>query len=91
MCGRAEDDQADASSVWQSGAMDNIAEPGARAGWPDFSLYRPRPAATRLRDWLGEACKLTRVLTQFLGSESRAVPMLRIVKWAIQSSPGVRR
>ena len=59
--------------------MDNIAEPLARAGWPDFSLYRPHPQAKSLRDWLGEACGLTRVLTQFLGSESPAVPLLQIV------------
>jgi len=59
--------------------MDNIAETPSRAGWPDFSLYRPHPAATRLRDWLGEAHDLTRVLTQFLGNENRAVPLLQIV------------
>lgn len=59
--------------------MDNIAEPMARASWPDFSLYRPHPAATDLRDWLGEACKLTRVLTRFLRNASPAVPMLQIV------------
>jgi len=59
--------------------MDNIAEPPARAGWPDFSLYRPHPPAARLRDWLGEACGLSRVLTQFLGNESLAVPILQIV------------
>ena len=59
--------------------MDNIAEPTARAGWPDFSLYRPHPAAARLRAWLAEAHKLTGVLTQFIESASPAVPMLEIV------------
>ena len=59
--------------------MDNIAEPPSRAGWPDFSLYRPHPAATCLRDWLGEAHDLTRLLTQFLETENRVVPMLQIV------------
>jgi len=59
--------------------MDNIAEPPPRAGWPDFSLYRPHPAATTLRDWLVEASSLTRALTQFLGNESPAVPVLQIV------------
>lgn len=59
--------------------MDNIAETRPNAGWPDFSLYRPHPAATRLRDWLAESSRLTRVLTGFLGNESSAVPMLQIV------------
>ena len=59
--------------------MDNIAEPPPRAGWPDFSLYRPHPSAAVLRDWLGEAAELTRQLTQFLGSDSPAVPLLQIV------------
>jgi len=59
--------------------MDNIAEPPPRAGWPDFSLYRPYPAAADLRDALGEAHELTRTLTQSLGSGSGAVPMLEIV------------
>ena len=59
--------------------MDNIAEPRPRQGWPDFSQYRPHPAAATLRDWLSETCKLTRALTQFLGSESPEVPLLQIV------------
>ncbi len=59
--------------------MDNIAEPPPRAGWPDFSLYRPHPCAAALRDWLGEAAELTRQLTQFLRSDSPAVPLLEIV------------
>jgi len=59
--------------------MDNIAEPPTHAGWPDFSLYRPHPAAAVLRDWLTEASSLTRVLTQFLGEDSAAVPRLPIV------------
>jgi iron(II)-dependent oxidoreductase len=58
---------------------DNIAEPPARAGWPDFSLYRPHPPAARLRDWLAEAHQLTRTLTRFLDSERLDVPMLPIV------------
>ena len=58
---------------------DNIAEPLARAGWPDFSLYRPHPAAARLRDWLAEAHTLTRELTQFLEGACLDVPMLEIV------------
>jgi hypothetical protein len=59
--------------------MDNIAEPPPRTGWPDFSLYRPHPSATTLRDWLGEASSLTRVLTQSLGDNGPAVPLLQIV------------
>lgn len=59
--------------------MDNIAEPPAHAAWPDFSLYRPHPAAASLRGWLAEACSLTRALTRYLGNESRAVPRLPIV------------
>ena len=59
--------------------MDNIAEPPARAGWPDFSIYRPHSAASRLRDWLAESSRLTRTLTGFLGNESPAVPLLQIV------------
>ena len=59
--------------------MDNIAEPPSRAGWPDFSLYRPHPAAGVLRAWLAEAASLTRALTQFLGNGEPAVPMLSIV------------
>ena len=59
--------------------MDNIAEPRPRAGWPDFSLYRPHPAAARLRDWLGEAHRLTGELTQFLEGGSRTIPLLEIV------------
>jgi iron(II)-dependent oxidoreductase len=59
--------------------MDNIAEPRARAGWPDFSLYRPHPPASCLRDWLAEAHTLTRTLTQFIENASPAVPMLEIV------------
>ena len=59
--------------------MDNIAEPAQRAGWPDFSLYRPHPSAADLRDWLAEASDLTRALTRFLGNESPAVPLLQIV------------
>ena len=77
--GRAGYDPIYAQSVSQNDAMDNIAEPRPRAGWPDFSLYRPHPAAARLRDWLVEASGLTRALTQFLGNESRAVPQLEIV------------
>ncbi len=59
--------------------MDNIAEPAARAGWPDFALYRPYPPAGVLRAWLTEAQQLTRELTRFLDSASPAVPMLQIV------------
>jgi iron(II)-dependent oxidoreductase len=59
--------------------MDNIAEAGPQAGWPDFSLYRPHPAAAALRDWLGEACERTRALTRFLDGDSPAVPVLQIV------------
>ena len=59
--------------------MDNIAEPPPRAGWPDFSLYRPHPSAAVLRDWLVEASSLTRELTQSLGNDSPAVPRLQIV------------
>jgi len=59
--------------------MDNIAERPPRAGWPDFSLYRPHPETGKLRDWLSDTSKRTRALTRFLGSESSAVPMLRIV------------
>jgi iron(II)-dependent oxidoreductase len=59
--------------------MDNIAEPRSRAGWPDFSLYRPHPPATRLRAWLAEAYALTGELTRFLDGESPAIPMLEIV------------
>ena len=59
--------------------MDNIAEPLPRADWPDFSVYGPHPAAVALRDWLAEASSRTRMLTQFLGNESPAVPQLQIV------------
>ncbi len=59
--------------------MDNIAEPQPHPGWPDFSLYRPHPPAASLRDALGEAQQLTRVLTQSFGNASPAVPLLRIV------------
>ncbi len=59
--------------------MDNIAEPPARAGWPDFSIYRPHPSAADLRDWLVEASGLTRTLTAFLDNPSPAVPLLQIV------------
>ena len=59
--------------------MNNITEPPARAGWPDFSLYRPHPAANDLRAWLSEAQELTRALTRFLDSGSTAVPLLDIV------------
>ena len=62
-----------------SGTMDNIAEPMARADWPDFSLYRPHPAAARLRDWLADAHTLTRTLTQCIDSASPAVPLLPMV------------
>ena len=58
---------------------DNIAEPSPRAGWPDFSLYRPHPPAEGLRAWLVEAHDLTSLLTQFLGNESLVVPLLPIV------------
>ena len=59
--------------------MDNIAEPRPRAAWPDFSLYRPHPAAAALRDALGEAHELTRLLTQSLGDASDAVSEIPIV------------
>jgi iron(II)-dependent oxidoreductase len=59
--------------------MNNIAEARPRADWPDFSLYCPHPGAATLRDWLSASCKLTRVLTQFLGNESPAVALLPIV------------
>jgi iron(II)-dependent oxidoreductase len=59
--------------------MDNIAEQSPRAGWPDFSLFLPHPAAATLRDWLADAFSRTRALTQFLGDQSPAVPMLQIV------------
>lgn len=58
--------------------MDNIAEPTARADWPDFSLYRPHPPAASLREWLADAHALTRTLTQRIDSAT-AVPMLTIV------------
>jgi iron(II)-dependent oxidoreductase len=59
--------------------MDNIAEAPARAGWPEFSVYRPHPAATLLREWLSEATRQTRALTGFLGNASPAVSLLQIV------------
>ena len=59
--------------------MDNIAEPAVRAGWPDFSLYRPHPPTARLREWLADAHRLTRELTQFIGDDGPAVPLLAIV------------
>ena len=59
--------------------MDNIAEPTARAGWPDFSLYRPHPPAGVLREWLADAHRLTGVLTQFLEGANAVVPLLPIV------------
>ena len=59
--------------------MDNIAEPPPRAGWPDFSLFRPHPQADQLRDWLTETRDRTRVLTQSIDDESRAVPLLGIL------------
>ena len=59
--------------------MDNIAELPARADWPDFSIYRPHPAVTSLRDWLADSSSMTRLLTGFLGDESPAVPLLQIV------------
>ena len=59
--------------------MDNIAEPTARAGWPDFSLYRPHPPAGVLREWLADAHRLTGVLTQFLEGANPVVPLLPIV------------
>jgi len=58
---------------------DNIAEPSPRAGWPDFSLYRPHPPADRLRAWLREAHDLSLLLTQSSGSETPVVPLLPIV------------
>lgn len=59
--------------------MDNIAEPAMRAGWPDFSMYRPHPPANALRAWLADAHRLTGVLTQFLDGADSAVPLLPIV------------
>ena len=59
--------------------MDNIAEPVARADWPDFSLYRPHPPAAQLRAWLIETHALTRELTQFFDDAGPGVPMLEIV------------
>jgi len=59
--------------------MANIAEPPPRAGWPDFALYRPHPAAATLRDWLADSCTLTRALTQAFANDSPAVPLLQIV------------
>ncbi|TSA13139.1 MAG: ergothioneine biosynthesis protein EgtB [Betaproteobacteria bacterium] len=59
--------------------MDNIAEPPARTGWPDFSLFRPHPPADRLRVWLTEARDLTRVLTRSIDDQTPAVPLLAIV------------
>jgi iron(II)-dependent oxidoreductase len=59
--------------------MGNIAEPPYRTGWPDFTLYRPYPPASALRDWLVEAQSLTRSLTQSIEDMRPAVPMLPIV------------
>jgi iron(II)-dependent oxidoreductase len=59
--------------------MDNIAEPTARAGWPDFSLFRPHPPAGVLREWLADSHRLTGMLTQFLEGANPVVPLLPIV------------
>lgn len=59
--------------------MDNIAEPAPRAGWPDFSAYRPHPPAALLRAGLAEAHRLTGQLTQFIDDATPAVPLLPIL------------
>ena len=59
--------------------MDNIAETAHRAGWPDFSLYRPHQPTTRLSAWLAQAQELTRNLTRIVDGKPPAVPMLAIV------------
>ena len=57
--------------------MGNIAEAAHRAGWPDFSVFRPHPPAATLAQWLRETQALTDRL--FAGIDARAVPKIRIV------------
>lgn len=59
--------------------MANIAETSHRAGWPDFSAFRPHPPAAALSAWLRETQALTDRLFSVIGAAGLAVPKIRIV------------
>ena len=59
--------------------MDNIAEPAARAGWPDFSLYRPHPPAASLRACAQRGARADAAVDAMHRDAAAAVPMFRIV------------
>ncbi len=59
--------------------MANIAERTYRAGWPDFSLFRPHPSATTLAAWLRETHCLTARLFSVIDGRRLEVPLMRIV------------
>ena len=63
----------------RAATMGNLTESSYRAAWPDFSCYRPHPAAAQLREWLGDAQRLTATLTRHCDDANAKVPMLAIV------------
>ena len=59
--------------------MGNIAEVPHRAGWPDFSLFRPHPSGAILAAWLRETQALTDTLFSVIDARRLDVPKIRIV------------
>ena len=59
--------------------MGNIAEASHRAGWPDFSLYRPHPSGATLAEWLRETQALTDALFGVIDAARLDVPKIPIV------------